>query len=430
MRDIWTGMRAGEQPSGAKPRVTVKELEEEVPEPPAKPSSPTKADDDSVPAGLKIGAAWSWRMIVIGAAAFAVLWFFTKITLVVIPFVIAFLLAAMFQPMAAWLIKHGWNRSLASILVLISGLAAVVGVLTFVVDQFIKGVPEFSDKTIEGIKSINEWLRSGPFGLDAEQVSVYLNDVEANLNDWVNQNQDTLAQGALDIGGSVLGSLVYTLTSFFLILFCTYFFLRDGRPIWEFVTGILPRNAVEPARYAGGAAWSSLSQYMRTMVIVALVDAVGIGIGLWILDVPLWLPLATLVFLGGFIPIVGATVSGAVAVLVALVAAPNGLWTALWVLLIVLAVQQIESNLLHPLLMSRAVKLHPLAIVLGVTAGAAIASIVGALIAVPILAVVNAFTRALSRYREAHKHDDEEEEDVISEGEESVSRDAEVAPEA
>ncbi len=420
---MWIGLRTNDpserKSSNRPPRVTVKELEEDPPAPPSRPSSADDDADGRVPTGLRIGAAWAWRMVVIGIAVVAFLWFLAKASIVVIPLVVAVLLAAMFQPMAAWLMKHGWNKSLAALLVLVTGLAAVAGTLTFVVDQFIKGVPDFGQQAVEGLKEAQKWLESGPYGLDGQQVTAYLSNVEDSVSDWFSDNQTDLAQSALDIGGSVATSLIYTLTGFFLVLFCTYFFLRDGRSIWEFLTGMLPARAVEPTRYAGGAGWSSMVQYMRTMVLVALVDAFGIGLGLWILDIPLWLPLAALVFLGGFIPIVGATVSGSVAVMVALIGTDNPLWNALFVLLIVLAVQQIESNILHPVMMSRAVKLHPLAIVLSVTTGGILAGIVGALIAVPALAMINAFVRALSRYREAHRH--AEEEDVTLEGEESVA---------
>ncbi|MBO3735546.1 AI-2E family transporter [Glycomyces niveus] len=356
-----------------------------------------------VPTGLAVAAAWSWRLLIIGVVIAVALYLLSYVTVVVIPVAISFLLAAMLQPAAAWLIRHGWNKSLASILMLVAGLAAVGAILTFVVQQFIAGIPDFYDSILTGLKDAQAWLESGPYGLDGAQVAVFLEDIQGNITDWYDENQQTIVQTGLDVAGSTASGLGNFVTGLFLVLFTTYFFIRDGRKIWTFLTGMLPRTASEPLRYAGGVGWSTLVQYMRTIVVVAAVDAIFIGLGLYLLEVPLWLPLTTLIFLGAFVPIIGATVSGIIAVVVALVGTPNGIVTALIVLGIVLAVQQLESNLLQPFLMSRAVKLHPLAIVLAVTAGGFVWGIIGALVAVPILAIVNGTVRALNRYREARR---------------------------
>lgn len=360
-------------------------------------------DRGYVPTGLAVGAAWSWRLLVIGAIIAVVLYLLSQVTTVIIPVAISFLLAAMLQPAAAWLMRHGWNKSLASIIMLVAGLAAVGAILTFVVQQFIAGIPDFYDSILTGLKDAQSWLEAGPYGLDGDQVAEFLAGVQDNITTWYDDNQETIVQTGLDVAGSTASGLGNFVTGLFLVLFTTYFFIRDGRKIWTFLTGMLPRAASEPLRYAGGAGWSTLVQYMRTIVVVAAVDAIFIGLGLWLLKVPLWLPLTTLIFLGAFIPIIGATVSGIIAVVVALVGTPNGLVTALIVLGIVLAVQQLESNLLQPFLMSRAVKLHPLAIVLAVTAGGFVWGIIGALVAVPLLAIVNGTVRALNRYREARR---------------------------
>jgi predicted PurR-regulated permease PerM len=356
-----------------------------------------------VPVGLAVGAAWSWRLLVIGASVAVVLYLLSQVTTVIIPVAISFLLAAMLQPPAAWLIRHGWNKSLASILMLVAGLAAVGAILTFVIQQFIAGIPDFYDSILTGLRDAQAWLESGPYGLDGAQVAVFLADIQDNITNWYDENQQTIVQTGLDVAGSTASGLGNFAAGLFLVLFTTYFFIRDGSKIWTFLTGMLPRSAAHPLRYAGSAGWSTLVQYMRTIVVVAAVDAIFIGLGLYLLKVPLWLPLTTLIFLGAFIPIIGATISGIVAVVVALVGAPNGLVTALIVLGIVLAVQQLESNLLQPFLMSRAVKLHPLAIVLAVTAGGFVWGIIGALVAVPLLAIVNGTVRALNRFQEARR---------------------------
>ena len=411
-RQLWVGMRLS--PVAERALAGRGDAEDEPELPPAgdggdiPPELDQSGEGESperryIPVGLAVGAAWSWRLLIIGAAIAVVLYLLSQVTMVVIPVVISFLLAAMLQPLAAWLIRHGWNKSLASILVLVAGLAAVSAVITFVIQQFIAGIPDFYDSILTGLRDAQAWLESGPWGLDGAQVAVFLADVQDNITNWYDENQQTIVQTGLDVAGSTASGLGNFLTGLFLVLFTTYFFIRDGRKIWTFVTGWLPRPATDSLRYAGGAGWSTLVQYMRTIVVVAAVDAVFIGLGLWLLKVPLWLPLTTLIFLGAFIPIIGATISGVVAVVVALVGTPNGLVTALIVLGIVLAVQQLESNLLQPFLMSRAVKLHPLAIVLAVTAGGFVWGIIGALVAVPALAIVNGTVRALNRFRDARR---------------------------
>lgn len=408
-RKLWIGMRlnpvAERARAGLGSGEDVPEVEagEELPPEDDTPVDPAHPERRYVPTGLVVGAAWSWRLLIIGALLAVVLYMLSQITMVVIPVLISFLLAAMLQPLAAWLIRHGWNKSLASILVLIAGLAVVAAVITFVIQQFIAGIPDFYDSIVTGLRDAQAWLESGPWGLDGAQVAVFLADIQDNITNWYSENQQTIVQTGLDVAGSTASGLGNFVTGLFLVLFTTYFFIRDGRRIWTFLTGWLPRPATESMRYAGGAGWSTLVQYMRTVVVVAAVDAIFIGLGLWLLDIPLWLPLTTLVFLGAFIPIIGATISGAVAVVVALVGTENGLINALIVLGIVLAVQQLESNLLQPFLMSRAVKLHPLAIVLAVTAGGFVWGIIGALVAVPLLAIVNGTVRALNRFKIARR---------------------------
>jgi predicted PurR-regulated permease PerM len=200
---------------------------------------------------------------------------------------------------------------------------------------------------------------------------------------------------------------VQFLTGFVLVLVVTFFFLRDGRRIWTYLVELLPVQARAPMAYAGDGAWGTLSGYVRATVLVAFIDAIGIGIGLWILQVPLAVPLAALVFLGAFVPIVGAFVSGSVAVLVALVDTPapgllegGGFVKALMVLGLILLVQQVEGNVLQPVIMSRAVKIHALAVILAVTAGILVAGVIGALVAVPVVAVINTVVRRLRAYHD------------------------------
>jgi predicted PurR-regulated permease PerM len=208
----------------------------------------------------------------------------------------------------------------------------------------------------------------------------------------VTKNQGALTSGAL----STAATLGEVLAGFFVVLFTLFFFLRDGGQIWQFLCRLLPRPARVPAARAGHYSWHTLVSYVRATVLVAFVDAAGIGIGLAVLRVPLALPLAALVFLGAFIPVVGATLSGVVAILVALVT--QGPVTALIVLGIVIAVQQLEGHVLQPLIMGRAVALHPLAVILAIATGVVTAGIVGGLVAVPLLAVGNTAVRYLAAH--------------------------------
>ncbi|WP_156037671.1 AI-2E family transporter, partial [Glycomyces tenuis] len=257
-------------------------------EPPAEEADEGSPEHRYVPLSLTVGASWSWRLLIIAAAVAGVFWLLSQVTVVVIPVAISFLLAAMFQPVSAWMIRHGWNKSIASLLVLIGGLGVVVAVVYFVVVQFIDGIPRFAEQVTEGLTSARDWLETGPLGLDDEFVANALDDAEGNIVEWLQNNQEMLVQNGLSIAGSTASGLGNFFTGLFLVLFTTYFFMRDGRGIWQFVTGMIPAAGREPMRYAGAAGWSTLVQYMRTMIIVAAVDAIAIGFWLWVLDVPLW----------------------------------------------------------------------------------------------------------------------------------------------
>ena len=354
-------------------------------------SAPAQGASDGVPHGLKVAGGWSWRLIVIAAAVIGILYLANMLAIVVVPFVVSMLLAAMLQPLVTLLVRIHVPRTLAVGVVLVGGIMVVSSVLTYVVGQFISGVPQLAENVTTGVLKIQNWAKTGPLHLTDETIEGYLNEASDYAISWVG----TDAAGAAETAADTLGIVLTSVSGLFLVLFTTFFLMRDGRRIWTFLTRMLPAPAQEPMTRAGDASWSSLVSFVRATILVAIIDAVGIGIGLIIMDVPLAIPLAALVFLGAFIPIIGATVSGTVAVLVALV---GGDWiTALIVLGIVLAVQQIESHVLQPVLMGRAVSIHPLAVVLAVASGVVLADVFGALIAVPIVAVLNAGIKELNR---------------------------------
>ncbi|WP_091202698.1 AI-2E family transporter [Micromonospora narathiwatensis] len=352
---------------------------------PLHPSTASR-DDADVPHALRIGAAWSWRLIAIGIVAWALLRIVGTIRIVIIPLAIALLLSALLAPAVGWLLKARFPRSLATGVVLVGGLVAVIGTLTLVVNEFIRGVPELSEKSSQGVRQIQDWLKTGPLHVSDSQLNRYIDEAQT----WITGNSKTFTTSAL----SATATLAEVLTGTILVLFATFFFLRDGNKIWRFLVRLLPVAARWKVDDAGRASWSTLGAYVRATVLVAFIDAVGIGIFLVVFNVPFAFPLAALVFLGAFIPIVGAALSGGVAVLVALV--DSGPVTALIILGAVIGVQQVEGHVLQPLIMGRAVAIHPLAVIIGIAAGVVLAGITGALVAVPLIAVLNTAIRRLA----------------------------------
>jgi len=344
--------------------------------------------NDGLPRGVRIAGAWAWRIILFIAAAYLLIRVIGLLRVVVIPVVVALLLAALFEPIAAALRNRGMNRSLAAGLVLVTGLIVVFGGLALIVQTFIAQLDDLSIQVADGIDKIQAWLAQGPLHMSQTQLS----DGAERLRRALTENQSALTSGALSTATTV-GEVV---AGFFLVLFTLFFFLRDGGQIWTFVCRLLPRSARIPTARAGHYSWHTLVSYVRATVLVAFVDAVGTGIGLEILRIPLALPLAALVFLSSFIPVIGATLSGAVAVLVALVTV--GPVKALILVGVVIAVQQLEGHVLQPLIMGRAVALHPLAVILSIATGVLLAGIAGALVAVPLLAVLNTAIRYLAQH--------------------------------
>lgn len=349
--------------------------------------APTVVED--VPAGVRIAGAWAWRFLVLAAAGYVLFRAISTLSLVVIPVVVSLLLAALLQPVVAWLRERNWPRTLAAITVLVAGIGAVAGTLTVVIQAFVDGFSDLAEQVRQGIDEIRNWLVEGPLHLSNAQ----LNDAVDAGQKAITDNQDSLTAGAV----STATTLGHVLTGFFLVLFTLFFFLKDGRAIWSFIVGLLPRAARAAVDQAGEYSWRTLIAYVRATVLVAFVDALGIGLAVYFIGVPLALPLGALVFLGAFIPVVGATLSGTVAVLVALVA--KGPVAALLVLAAVIAVQQLEGHVLQPLLLGRAVALHPLGVIVALAAGVVLAGIVGALVAVPLVAVINTAVRYLVDYQ-------------------------------
>nr|WP_208407148.1 AI-2E family transporter [Amycolatopsis granulosa] len=333
---------------------------------------------------MRVSAAFGWRFLVVAAAAYLILRLLAYLSVVVIPVAIALLLAALLAPAVARLVRVKVPRGLATAIVLIGGLAVLGGLLTFVITQVTDGLPALTSQVNNSLNQIKNFLIND-LHLKQEQIQQFID----NSISFLQNNQAAFTNSALTTATTV-GEI---LTGFVLTLFVTIFFLAGGDRIWDWLMLGVPSRVRQRVDVAGRRGFASLVAFVRATAAVAVVDAVGVGIGLAILGVPLAIPLSTLVFLGAFIPIFGAVITGAVAVLVALVT--KGFVTALIVLAILIAVMQLESHILQPLLLGRAVKLHPLAVVLGIAAGLVVYGIPGALLAVPLMSIVNAGVRSL-----------------------------------
>lgn len=346
----------------------------------------------TVPPSVRAAADWSWRVLLIGLALAVLAWLVVQVKVVVIPVAIALLLAVLLGPVVTFLHERARLPRAAAVALTVVGLVAlVVGLLAVAGASLVHGIGDLWSQAAEGLEKVRDWLATGPLHLSDSDVQSWMDRIKGLFSG--SGSSSSLVTGVLHAGTTVAHVGAGTLIA----LFCTFFFLLDGRGIWAWVVGLLPRGSRERVHQAGRRGLVTLGAYTRTQILVAAVDAVGIGLGAAILQVPLALPLATLVFIGSFIPVVGAVVTGAVAVLVALVA--QGPWAALIMLGVVLAVQQIEGHVLQPFLMGHAVSLHPVAVLLAVAAGSFVAGIVGALFAVPLCAVLNTFILYL------HGHD-------------------------
>ncbi|MBX5487040.1 hypothetical protein MHAS_04008 [Mycolicibacterium hassiacum DSM 44199] len=342
-------------------------------------------DDRAVTPLVRKAAAWSWRLLVIFAAIVVLLWTVKRLEVIVVPVALATILAALLLPAVDWLDHRGVPRGAAVALTLLSGLALVGGILTFVVTQFIKGAPDLIEQVSRSVEGVRDWLITGPLELSREQIQSAGDAFVQALRD----NEERLARGTV----STATAVTEIVTGAVLVLFTLIFLLHGGRNIFSFVTLIVPATVRNRVRDAGRAGFYSLIGYVRATFLVALIDAIGIGTGLAIMGIPLALPLASLVFLGAFVPLVGAVITGFLAVIVALIA--KGWIFALITLGLIVAVQQVEGHVLQPLVMGRAVSIHPLAVVLAIASGGVLAGIIGALLAVPVLAFLNSAVRVL-----------------------------------
>lgn len=331
------------------------------------------------------------RLLAILLVIAVLVWLAVQVAVVTIPVVLAVLLTALHRPLYDLLRRARLPGAMAAALSLVFGVAVVGALSWFVYHQLANDLGDVTESFSSAFDRLLAWLEESPIGVGP----LDFGDLTSEVGTAVEENQSQVAAGAL----AAVVRVSHLLAGVAIALFCWFFFLYDGERIWAWVSSLLPRQHRDAVDDAARYGWTNLVGFMRGLMIVAAFDAVLIGIGLVLLDVPLALPLSVLVFLGAFVPVVGATVSGLLAALVALT--EGGVPLALLVVGLVLLVQQIEGNVLQPIVVGRMASVHPVGIVLAVSAGALVAGAAGALFAVPLVAFLNAFADRMTELRDA-----------------------------
>lgn len=370
--------------------------------PPVEPDPAAVADRGALTPGIRIAADWSWRILVVLGVLAVFGWVFIQLRDIAIPFMVALLLAALLVPFSQWLQKRWrWPKWAAVAVSEVGILVVIAGLIYLVVSFIIRGYPALEKQTVARYADLKDFL-AGSFGLTDKDITSYVDQVVKAFQ----QDSSGLLSGALSVG-STAG---HVLAGVLIVLFSTLFLLIDGRGIWHWIVKLFPVRARAAIVGAGEAGWITLTTFVKVQIFVAFVDAVGVGLGAFILGLftggfPLVIPIGIAVFLGSFIPVVGAVATGVIAVFVALVFL--GPIPALVMLGIVILVQQLEGHVLQPFVMGNAVKVHPLAVVLAVATGGFIGGIPGALFAVPLVATLNVMIGYIARgeWRE-HPHPD------------------------
>lgn len=340
----------------------------------------TKRQMLRVPPLLDWAAAVSWRFLAVVLAISVAVFALVKIRLVVVPLIVALFIATLLGPPTLALKQRRVPSVLAAALVFVVALGAFAGLFRLLAPPIVDQLDEVGAAIEEGTAQALGWLTEGPLGLTRAEIDGYIESAA----DYVTENTGALTTGAI----GVAITLFEIIAGFLLALVASFFFVKDSERITTYLIGHVPEERRPLVRGIGQRAWTTMGAYIRGTATIALVDAVGIGIGLWILGVPLVLPLAVFTFFASFIPLLGAVTAGAIAALVALVT--RGFAIALLVVALTTAIQQLEGNLLQPVVMGRAVKLHPVVILFALTSGAILGGILGAFLAVPIAAVISA----------------------------------------
>ncbi|SCX55630.1 Predicted PurR-regulated permease PerM [Klenkia marina] len=363
-------------------RMPPADFHDESGEPPSETSAPVPALDRGprLAAASRVLATFSWRLLLVTGAVvvigyvLGVLW-----SSVLLPVVLGLLFSTVMWPLARLLRgRLRFPPALAAITSVVLFLGAVIGIFAAIAPSVVAQVDELSGGVTDGLESVQDWLSGPPFNLGQEQIGTY-----------VDQAIDQLQSSAGDIANLALtgaGAIGTGLVNVVLALVLTFFFLKDGPRFLPWLAAQTGPQAAPHVAELSHRSWRTLSEFIRQQALVGAIDALGIGLGLLVLGVPLVLPLAVITFFAAFVPIIGAFVAGGFAVLIALVS--NGFSTAVWVLVVVVVVQQVEGNVLQPILQGRGLKLHAGVVILAVTAGSSLAGIIGAFLAVPVAALL------------------------------------------
>ena len=334
--------------------------------------------------GLRIAAAFAGRLLIVGAAIAAALWVAARLSNVVIPLMIGVVVAALLVPFSNWLQHHRWPKWLAVIASLAAVLAGFAILVFLVLWRVQTSLPRLQNRAVAVIDQIQRLARHSTLQLPTLNVDTVGATVRSFIEDHAAQLQAGIAvagSGLVDFGEGL-----------FIVLFVTIFALTGGRHMWQWVITLFPKKAQTRLAVAGEAGWETLTHFIRIQIVIAATDAAGIGLGAFFLGLPLATPIGVIVFIGAFIPVVGAFAAGAVAVLIALLF--KGWVAALIMLGVVILVQQLEGEVLHPFLTGSIVAIHPLGILLAVIAGTTLAGIPGGFFAVPLVSVANSMIRA------------------------------------
>ncbi len=360
---------------------------EQIPE----PTTPILSDSrrtsaEAVTWPVRVAASWSWRLLVVAAAAYVLVRVSTRIGLVVFAVIIALFLTAVLHPVERWFRRfiRGPN-SLPPLLALLTGVAALGGIGYFVAWEISTHTSQLANDVSNVVTHAKHWLETGPLHVK----SADLDKLTTNITNTIKSHQGQLISGAI----STVRAVSEAVAGLLLVLLVTFYLLRDGQLVWGWVVRLFPSAAHTRLDHAGRTGWRTFGGYMRGQLLIALFHGVTITILLFVLRVPLAAALGVLIFLGSFIPLVGLTITGALAVAVTLL--EHGWLTALIVAVAIIMLVQAEAHLLQPFIMSRSVHVHPLAVVLAVVAGTTLGGIPGALIAVPLVAFVNTTVQAL-----------------------------------
>jgi predicted PurR-regulated permease PerM len=340
---------------------------------------------EAVTWSMRVAAAWSWRLLVVLAVLYILGRAFLRVELVAFSFVLALFFTAVLHPLEVFLRRIPGPRSISAALALLIGLAVLTGIGWFVTWQISTHSSQLGDQVANFVDKANNWLHTGPLHLKSSEID----KLSQNITKAIKTHQGALISGAIQ----TVRTVVEALGALLLILLSTFFLLRDGDQIWRWTVRLFPRAAHRRLDLAGRAGWGTFGGYMRGQVLIALFHGVSVMIVLFILRVPLAAALGVLIFLGSFVPLIGLTVTGALCVAVALL--EHGVTAAIVVAVAIIVLVQLEAHLLQPLIMSRSVEVHPLGIALAVLTGTLLAGIVGALLAVPLVAFLNSTIRAL-----------------------------------